>query len=128
MTPDADQEPTFSRAKFEEVTQGDPALRQQLLRMFLGQAAATRQRVVAAAQAGREAFADAIHRLKSTSHYVGGMRLYARLQHAEASPELDHEGVRLATARVVGALIDELECELLAELERGCSRAAEPSP
>ena len=95
----------FDLAAFQALTLHDAALQRLLIGSFLGDVGRMRQSIMRASGEGFGAFDDAIHDLRSSSHFVAGRRLSRLLAAVRGSAALRDEAQRERTARLI---IDEL--------------------
>lgn len=117
---DLNEHALFNRQKFDQLTLGDMALQRQLIESFLRQNTAACENLISAAHASNEQFDDAIHRLKSTCHFVAADRTFHILRAVRATALLKNEGGRTRAAQAIVEELQQLEKALLGVLsERG---------
>ncbi len=76
--------PVFNPERFESVTLGDATLQHMLLTSFLREVPELDEALHEATFAGVQPFADTVHRLRSSVHFVAGERLAKLLVRVEA--------------------------------------------
>jgi len=77
--------PVFDPNQFNAVTLGDAQLQAQLLRSFMKEVPLLAEGLRHAQCADAETFADTVHRLRSSAHFVAGERLRHLLDRLEAA-------------------------------------------
>ena len=105
----------FDLAAFQALTLHDAGLQRLLIASFLREAAQMRQSIMAACGEGFEAFDDAIHGLRSSSHFVAGRRLSRLLAAVRGSASLRDDAQRERTARLIIEELTALEHVLRSE-------------
>jgi hypothetical protein len=102
----------FDTGRFETLTLGDPALQSALRDAFLRQVEPMRQALADSCEAGEQPFSDAVHRLKSSVHFVGGRRLGDLLGAVEAARLAGERSGRDKACHLITSELDALAGEL----------------
>jgi hypothetical protein len=100
--------PAFDAAKFQALTIDDPELQQHLITSFLAESEGMCTELLQSAQEGGLWFADALHRLKGTAHFVAASRLADALEKFECMDLQSDPSVRQAAVRHIQLEVGEL--------------------
>jgi len=106
--------PVFEPRRFNEITMGDANLQRMLVASFLKELPSMRAGLRAACSVGGRDFSDALHRLKSSSHFVAGLRVSDRVARLEAGKPAATEHERDGACALVGVQLELLEQALRA--------------
>jgi len=96
--------PIFNRHAFGQLTLHNEALQRQLVTAFLNEADDMRCDIAGAATEGAVAFGEAVHRVRSASHFVAGDRLTQLLKALARCKGLDANARRAAARHVLTEL------------------------
>lgn len=101
MTCATDPPQVFDLAAFQALTLHDSGLQRLLIGSFLREVEHMRQSLLTASSEGIEAFDDAVHRLRSASHFVAGRRLSRLLAAVRGNGAPSGDARRESTTRLI---------------------------